>query len=115
MVRSGKVIMICDVKQPSAPHNLPDINLYSLITIHIPTVLVSLEFQTLELELSPGFQPVLTSTQPNAAQSPLSEFFLQLGPEHHLLLQLKDNQVVTLRDFQPVSHHLIYFTPHGFG
>uniref|UniRef100_A0A8C5FC88 ER membrane protein complex subunit 1 n=1 Tax=Gadus morhua TaxID=8049 RepID=A0A8C5FC88_GADMO len=84
---------------------------YSSITMRILTVLVSLVFQTLELELAPGFQPVLTSTQPTAAQSPLSEFFLQLGPEHHLLLQLKDNQVVTLRDFQPVSHHLMYLTP----
>jgi len=65
-------------------------------------------FQTLELAVSPGFQPVLTATQPNAAQSPLSEFFLQLGPEHHLLLQLKDTKVVTLRDFKPVSRYLTF-------
>ena len=97
-----------------SPVTVP-ISPYSSITMRILTVLVSLVFQTLELELAPGFQPVLTSTQPTAAQSPLSEFFLQLGPEHHLLLQLKDNQVVTLRDFQPVSHHLMYLTPRVFG
>uniref|UniRef100_A0A8C4ZP15 ER membrane protein complex subunit 1 n=1 Tax=Gadus morhua TaxID=8049 RepID=A0A8C4ZP15_GADMO len=86
------------------------LSLYTL-DLQLESQMTQITLQTLELELAPGFQPVLTSTQPTAAQSPLSEFFLQLGPEHHLLLQLKDNQVVTLRDFQPVSHHLMYLTP----
>ncbi|CAL8319167.1 unnamed protein product [Merluccius merluccius] len=76
------------------------LSLYTL-DLHLDSEMTQIPLQTLELEVSPGFQPVLTSTQPNAAQAPLSEFFLQLGPEHHLLLQLKDNKVVTLRDFQP--------------
>uniref|UniRef100_A0A8C5FPI2 ER membrane protein complex subunit 1 n=1 Tax=Gadus morhua TaxID=8049 RepID=A0A8C5FPI2_GADMO len=76
------------------------LSLYTL-DLQLESQMTQITLQTLELELAPGFQPVLTSTQPTAAQSPLSEFFLQLGPEHHLLLQLKDNQVVTLRDFQP--------------
>uniref|UniRef100_A0A8D3DMV6 ER membrane protein complex subunit 1 n=1 Tax=Scophthalmus maximus TaxID=52904 RepID=A0A8D3DMV6_SCOMX len=53
---------------------------------------------------APGFHPALVSTQPNPARPPLSEFFLQLGPEHYLLLQLNNGQIVTLRDFKPVSN-----------
>lgn len=60
--------------------------------------------QSLGLEVAPGFHPVLVSTQPNPARQPLSEFFLQVAPEHHLLLQLNNGQIVTLRDFKPVSH-----------
>lgn len=44
------------------------------------------------------------STQPNPAQQPLSEFFVQLGPENYVLLQLNNGQIVTLRDFKPVSN-----------
>ncbi|XP_055788673.1 ER membrane protein complex subunit 1-like isoform X2 [Salvelinus fontinalis] len=59
--------------------------------------------QSLDLKVSPGFQPVLVSSQPHPARSPLSEFFLQLGPDHHVLLQLKADgyTVAPLRDFQP--------------
>ncbi|KAG7276338.1 hypothetical protein CRUP_032393 [Coryphaenoides rupestris] len=76
------------------------LSLYTL-DLHLESQTTQIPLQTLELAVSPGFQPVLTSTQPNAAQSPLSEFFLQLGPQHHLLLQLKDTKVVILRDFKP--------------
>uniref|UniRef100_A0AAZ3PKJ0 ER membrane protein complex subunit 1 n=1 Tax=Oncorhynchus tshawytscha TaxID=74940 RepID=A0AAZ3PKJ0_ONCTS len=53
--------------------------------------------------VSPGFQPVLVSSQPHPARSPLSEFFLQLGPDHHVLLQLNADgyTIAPLRDFQP--------------
>uniref|UniRef100_A0A8C5GAC4 ER membrane protein complex subunit 1 n=1 Tax=Gouania willdenowi TaxID=441366 RepID=A0A8C5GAC4_GOUWI len=61
-------------------------------------------FQSLGLEVTPHFHPVLVSHQPNAAHQPLSEFLLQLGPEHHLLLQLNSGQMVVLRDFKPVRH-----------
>nr|XP_046200723.1 ER membrane protein complex subunit 1-like isoform X1 [Oncorhynchus gorbuscha] len=59
--------------------------------------------RSLDLEVSPGFQPVLVSSQPHPARSPLSEFFLQLGPDHHVLLQLNADgyTIVLLRDFQP--------------
>lgn len=57
--------------------------------------------QSLDLEVTPGFQPVLVSTQPNPARPPLSEFFLQLGPDHHLLLQLNEDVITVLRDFKP--------------
>uniref|UniRef100_A0A8C5FU10 ER membrane protein complex subunit 1 n=1 Tax=Gadus morhua TaxID=8049 RepID=A0A8C5FU10_GADMO len=63
------------------------LSLYTL-DLQLESQMTQITLQTLELELAPGFQPVLTSTQPTAAQSPLSEFFLQLGPEHHLLLQI---------------------------
>ncbi|XP_052340531.1 ER membrane protein complex subunit 1-like [Oncorhynchus keta] len=59
--------------------------------------------QSLDLEVSPGFQPVLVSSQPHPARSPISEFFLQLGPDHHVLLQLNADEytIAPLRDFQP--------------
>ncbi|XP_064818500.1 ER membrane protein complex subunit 1-like [Oncorhynchus masou masou] len=59
--------------------------------------------QSLDLEVSPGFQPVLVSSQPHPARSPISEFFLQLGPDHHVLLQLNADgyTIAPLRDFQP--------------
>uniref|UniRef100_A0A4W5PAM8 ER membrane protein complex subunit 1 n=1 Tax=Hucho hucho TaxID=62062 RepID=A0A4W5PAM8_9TELE len=58
---------------------------------------------SLDLEVSPGFQPVLVSSQPHPARSPISEFFLQLGPHHHVLLQLNGDgyTIAPLRDFQP--------------
>ncbi|KAM9430719.1 ER membrane protein complex subunit 1-like [Salvelinus alpinus] len=59
--------------------------------------------QSLDLEVSPGFRPVLVSSQPHPARSPISEFFLQLGPDHHVLLQLDADgyTIAPLRDFQP--------------
>ncbi|XP_010898640.2 ER membrane protein complex subunit 1 isoform X1 [Esox lucius] len=59
--------------------------------------------QSLDLEVSQDFQPVLVSTQPHPARSPLPEFFLQLGPDHHILLQLSEDgsTIAPLRDFQP--------------
>uniref|UniRef100_A0A8C7LYT3 ER membrane protein complex subunit 1 n=1 Tax=Oncorhynchus mykiss TaxID=8022 RepID=A0A8C7LYT3_ONCMY len=47
--------------------------------------------------------PVLVSSQPHPARSPISEFFLQLGPDHHVLLQLNADgyTIAPLRDFQP--------------
>uniref|UniRef100_A0A8C9THE9 ER membrane protein complex subunit 1 n=1 Tax=Scleropages formosus TaxID=113540 RepID=A0A8C9THE9_SCLFO len=57
--------------------------------------------QSLDLDLALGFQPVLLTTQPNPARPPLAQFFLQLGPDHHVLLQLSDGHLSPLRDFQP--------------
>uniref|UniRef100_A0A8K9XQ59 ER membrane protein complex subunit 1 n=1 Tax=Oncorhynchus mykiss TaxID=8022 RepID=A0A8K9XQ59_ONCMY len=65
------------------------------------------------LEVSPGFQPVLVSSQPHPARSPISEFFLQLGPDHHVLLQLNADgyTIAPLRDFQPAF--LVSFSTTG--
>lgn len=60
--------------------------------------------KTLGLELAPGFHPTLVSSQPNPSHPPLSEFLLQLGPDHYLLLQLNNGHVVTLRDLKPVCN-----------
>lgn len=59
--------------------------------------------------MDPDFHPSLVSHQPNPAQKPLSEFFLQLGPERYLLLQLNNGQIVTLRDFKPVCNCFFIF------
>uniref|UniRef100_A0A8K9XBH8 ER membrane protein complex subunit 1 n=1 Tax=Oncorhynchus mykiss TaxID=8022 RepID=A0A8K9XBH8_ONCMY len=69
--------------------------------------------QSLDLEVSPGFQPVLVSSQPHPARSPISEFFLQLGPDHHVLLQLNADgyTIAPLRDFQPAF--LVSFSTTG--
>lgn len=68
-------------------------------------------FQTAGLEVASGFQPRLVSTQPNPARPPLPEFFLQLGPDRHALLQLNDGTLTLLRDFNPVRcSHLKYIS-----
>ncbi|XP_013857129.1 ER membrane protein complex subunit 1 isoform X1 [Austrofundulus limnaeus] len=63
--------------------------------------MTQIPLQALGLEVDPDFHPYLVSHQPNPARQPLSEFLLHLGPDHHLLLQLNNGQVVTLRDFKP--------------
>ncbi|XP_017273399.1 ER membrane protein complex subunit 1 isoform X2 [Kryptolebias marmoratus] len=63
--------------------------------------MIQIPLQSLGLEVDPGFQPHLVSHQPHPARQPLSEFLLQLGPDHHLLLQLNNGQIVILRDFKP--------------
>ncbi|KAM4610374.1 ER membrane protein complex subunit 1 [Polymixia lowei] len=76
------------------------VSLY-MLDLQLDSQMTQIPLQSLGLEVSAGFQPVLVSTQPNPARPPLSEFFLQLGPDHHLLLQLSDGQILTLRDFKP--------------
>uniref|UniRef100_A0A8C4EJ14 ER membrane protein complex subunit 1 n=1 Tax=Dicentrarchus labrax TaxID=13489 RepID=A0A8C4EJ14_DICLA len=83
---------------------------------HIAIVAYSVEDgeiikQSLGLEVAPGFHPVLVSTQPNPGRQPLSEFFLQLGPDYYQLLQLNNGQIVTLRDFKPAM--LVSFATTG--
>ncbi|XP_029291023.1 ER membrane protein complex subunit 1 isoform X2 [Cottoperca gobio] len=86
------------------------VSLY-MLDLDAQSEMTQIPLQSLGLDVTPGFQPVLVSTQPNPAQPPLSEFFLQLGPEHHLLLQLNDGQIVTLRDFKPAM--LVSFATTG--
>ncbi|KAM9786088.1 ER membrane protein complex subunit 1 [Neosynchiropus ocellatus] len=75
----------------------------SLYTLNLQAggQMVQIPLQSLGLEIVPGFKPVLVSTQPNPGRPPLAEFLLQLGPDHHLLLHLNDDQIVILRDFKP--------------
>uniref|UniRef100_A0A1A8N2Z0 ER membrane protein complex subunit 1 n=1 Tax=Nothobranchius pienaari TaxID=704102 RepID=A0A1A8N2Z0_9TELE len=75
-------------------------SLYTL-DLHLQLEMTQIPLQTLGLDVDPGFHPSLVSHQPNPAHPPLSEFLLQLGPEHHLLLQHNDGQIVTLRDYKP--------------
>nr|XP_020493803.1 ER membrane protein complex subunit 1 isoform X1 [Labrus bergylta] len=88
----------------------PSVSLY-MLDLHVQSQMTQIPLQSLGLEVAPGFHPVLVSTQPNPARQPLSEFFLQLAPEHHLLLQLNDGQIVTLRDFKPAM--LVAFATTG--
>ncbi|XP_043987650.1 ER membrane protein complex subunit 1 isoform X1 [Gambusia affinis] len=71
------------------------------LDLHQQLQMTRIPLQSLGLEVDPDFHPSLVSHQPNPAQNPLSEFFLQLGPERYLLLQLNNGQIVTLRDFKP--------------
>ncbi|XP_029689875.1 ER membrane protein complex subunit 1 isoform X1 [Takifugu rubripes] len=82
-----------------------------MINLHSEAEMTQIPLQSLGLEVSPGFHPVLISSQPNPARQPLSEFFLQLGPERYLLLQLNNGQIVTLRDFNPAM--LVSFATTG--
>ncbi|KAI3357283.1 hypothetical protein L3Q82_015736 [Scortum barcoo] len=88
----------------------PTLSLY-MLDLHEQSQMTQIPLQSLGLEVTPNFHPVLVSTQPNSARQPLSEFFLQLGPEHFLLLQLNNGQIVTLRDFKPAM--LVSFATTG--
>uniref|UniRef100_A0A671TKE5 ER membrane protein complex subunit 1 n=1 Tax=Sparus aurata TaxID=8175 RepID=A0A671TKE5_SPAAU len=86
------------------------VSLY-MLDLHAESQMTQVPLQSLGLEVVPGFRPVLVSTQPNPAQQPLSEFFVQLGPENYVLLQLNNGQIVTLRDFKPAM--LVSFVTAG--
>lgn len=75
-------------------------SLYTL-DLHLQLQMTQIPLQSLGLEVSPNFHPVVVSHQPNPAHRPLSEFLLQLGPEQNLLMQLNNGQIVALRDFKP--------------
>uniref|UniRef100_A0A4W6G6K8 ER membrane protein complex subunit 1 n=1 Tax=Lates calcarifer TaxID=8187 RepID=A0A4W6G6K8_LATCA len=84
------------------------VSLY-ILDLHMQSQMTQIPLQSLGLEAAPGFHPALMSTQPNPARPPLPEFFLQLGPEHYLLLQLNNGQIVTLRDFNlPVVFNVLF-------
>uniref|UniRef100_A0A1A7XV91 ER membrane protein complex subunit 1 n=1 Tax=Iconisemion striatum TaxID=60296 RepID=A0A1A7XV91_9TELE len=75
-------------------------SLYTL-DLHLQLQMTQIPLQSLGLDIDPGFHPSLVSHQPNPAHPPLSEFLLQLSPDHYLLLQHNDGQIVTLRDYKP--------------
>uniref|UniRef100_A0A3Q2Q6U7 ER membrane protein complex subunit 1 n=1 Tax=Fundulus heteroclitus TaxID=8078 RepID=A0A3Q2Q6U7_FUNHE len=82
----------------------------NILDLHQQLQMTQIPLQSLGLEVDPGFHPSLVSHQPNPAQKPLSEFFLQLGPEHFLLLQLNNGQIVKLNDFKPVCNYFFIFS-----
>uniref|UniRef100_A0A8P4KGG6 ER membrane protein complex subunit 1 n=1 Tax=Dicentrarchus labrax TaxID=13489 RepID=A0A8P4KGG6_DICLA len=86
------------------------VSLY-MLDLHTESQMTQIPLQSLGLEVAPGFHPVLVSTQPNPGRQPLSEFFLQLGPDYYQLLQLNNGQIVTLRDFKPAM--LVSFATTG--
>ncbi|XP_061592513.1 ER membrane protein complex subunit 1 [Cololabis saira] len=82
-----------------------------MLDLNLQPQMTQIPLQSLAVEVESGFQPSLVSHQPNAALRPLSEFFLQVGPDQYLLLQLNDGQIVTLRDFKPAP--LVSFATTG--
>lgn len=82
-----------------------------MLDLHSPSEVTQIPLESLGLEVSPGFRPALVSSQPNAARAPLSEFFLQIGADQHVLLQLNKGQVLALRDFKPAM--LVSFATTG--
>uniref|UniRef100_A0A3Q0SZM5 ER membrane protein complex subunit 1 n=1 Tax=Amphilophus citrinellus TaxID=61819 RepID=A0A3Q0SZM5_AMPCI len=93
VVGQGMLLCVDSVTPSLYMHDL-HLNIHNHQMTQIP-------LQSLGLEVAPGFQPVLASHQPNSGHQPLSEFFLQLGPDNYVLLQLNNGQIVTLRDFKP--------------
>uniref|UniRef100_A0A8C6SQW6 ER membrane protein complex subunit 1 n=1 Tax=Neogobius melanostomus TaxID=47308 RepID=A0A8C6SQW6_9GOBI len=83
----------------------------NMLDLHAHSEMNQIPLQSIGLEVSSGFRPVLVSSQPNAARPPLSEFFLQIGPDQHVLLQLNKGQILTLRDFKPAM--LVSFATTG--
>ncbi|KPP60027.1 ER membrane protein complex subunit 1-like, partial [Scleropages formosus] len=90
----GQGVLICADASTLSLYMLP-------LSSEEPVGLQQVPLQSLDLDLALGFQPVLLTTQPNPARPPLAQFFLQLGPDHHVLLQLSDGHLSPLRDFQP--------------
>ncbi|XP_029911848.1 ER membrane protein complex subunit 1 isoform X1 [Myripristis murdjan] len=86
------------------------VSLY-MLDLNVQSQMTQIPLQSLGLEVSPGFQPTVVSTQPNPARPPHSEFFVQLGPDHYQLLQLNNGQIVALRDFKPAM--LVSFATTG--
>uniref|UniRef100_A0A3P8T7Z9 ER membrane protein complex subunit 1 n=1 Tax=Amphiprion percula TaxID=161767 RepID=A0A3P8T7Z9_AMPPE len=80
---------------------------FYMLDLHLQLQMTQVPLQSLALEVDPGFHPVLLSHQPNLARQPLSEFFLQLGPDHYQLLQLNNGQIAAMRDFKPVTVWLL--------
>ncbi|XP_005733075.1 ER membrane protein complex subunit 1 isoform X1 [Pundamilia nyererei] len=91
----GQGVLIC------VDSATPSLYMYNLNPNMDDLQMTQIPLQSLGLEVAPDFQPVLVSHQPNSAHQPLSEFFLQLGPDNFLLLQFNNGQIVTLRDFKP--------------
>ncbi|KAM4571102.1 ER membrane protein complex subunit 1 [Fundulus diaphanus] len=85
----------------------------NILDLHQQLQMTQIPLQSLGLEVDPDFHPSLVSHQPNPAQKPLSEFFLQLGPERFLLLQLNNGQIVKLNDFKPLKVLLASFATTG--
>ncbi|KAK7896703.1 hypothetical protein WMY93_022028 [Mugilogobius chulae] len=83
----------------------------NILDLHSQPNINQITLQSIGLEVSADFRPVLVSSQPNAARPPLSEFFLQIGPDQHVLLQLNKGQIQTLRDFKPAM--LVSFATSG--
>ncbi|KAG2458903.1 EMC1 protein, partial [Polypterus senegalus] len=74
----------------------------SLYTLALETgrTLTQVTMQSLDLSLEEGFQPHIIATQPNPALNAHAQFFLQLGPHHYSLLQLQQDIISPVRDFQ---------------
>lgn len=81
------------------------------LDLHSYSEMNQIPLQSIGLEVSPSFHPVLVTSQPNTARPPLSEFFIQTGPEQYVLLQLNNGEMVTLRDFRPAM--LVSFATTG--
>uniref|UniRef100_A0A7N6FKE4 ER membrane protein complex subunit 1 n=1 Tax=Anabas testudineus TaxID=64144 RepID=A0A7N6FKE4_ANATE len=78
-----------------------------MLDLQTQSQMTQILLQSLGLEVDPSFHPVLVSTQPNAARTPLSEFFLQLGPEHYLLLQLNNGTCKCQQVFQDYQMKIV--------
>ncbi|XP_051786838.1 ER membrane protein complex subunit 1 isoform X1 [Erpetoichthys calabaricus] len=79
-----------------------DSETHSLYTLALEPgrTLIQVTMQSLDLSLEEGFQPHIIASQPNPALHAHAQFFLQLGPHHYSLLQLQQDVISPVRDFQ---------------
>lgn len=88
MVGSGTLVCV-----DSFSHSL------YMLTLDTEQEMKQVPLQSLDLEIEEGFQPKIITNQPNLASSLLSRFFLQLSPNHFVLLQYQNGVVSPVRDF----------------
>ncbi|XP_043942998.1 ER membrane protein complex subunit 1 [Protopterus annectens] len=69
-----------------------------LLTLETEQEMKQVPLQSLALEIE-VFQPKIITYQPSLASSPLSRFFLQVSPNHFVLLQCQNGVVSLVRDF----------------
>uniref|UniRef100_A0A8C9Y673 ER membrane protein complex subunit 1 n=1 Tax=Sander lucioperca TaxID=283035 RepID=A0A8C9Y673_SANLU len=86
------------------------VSLY-MLDLHLQSQMTQIPLQVLFPFSSPYLPHFLCVNAFFHSRPPLSEFLLQLGPEHHLLLQLNNGHIVTLRDFKPAM--LVSFATTG--
>uniref|UniRef100_A0A8C6D6U4 ER membrane protein complex subunit 1 n=1 Tax=Moschus moschiferus TaxID=68415 RepID=A0A8C6D6U4_MOSMO len=91
----------------------PDPSSRSLQTLALETEweLRQIPLQSLDLELSSGFQPRVLPTQPSPVGPSRAQFFLQLSPSHYALLHCHHGVLSLLRNFPQAA--LVSFATTG--
>uniref|UniRef100_A0A8C7XT34 ER membrane protein complex subunit 1 n=1 Tax=Oryzias sinensis TaxID=183150 RepID=A0A8C7XT34_9TELE len=113
-VDDGEILKQSSVEAPwlsSIPESCQIVDQEMLICVDSTTMslytldlTLQLQMNQIPLQVKNVYIFLLCGITPNPAKQPLSEFFLQLGPDRYVLLQFNSGQIVMLRDFKPVCN-----------